>query len=559
MAFRASVPDLDRSERAERWDRDRFYSEHDRDRYGNVRDRFAEEDDHVYTRGGPPPSRGPDRGPDRPYPPREQSVGDRFERRYRTYDDDDVVIRERERERLRRYDDDVRSIPPSRRRSPPPPRPSEYDRRTFVETKERERFARSPSPPRPRRPGMLRRQSSLDTFDRKPRLGGYHDREEYGPPAIRRGDYRPPANVPIPLPRHKALPPPRFSEREREREYYDEIQVSDPNRYGDDDFHAYPERAERVREKEVIRTRRRNRSRESRATTRSRRSHSVRSRSTASTSSASSSSSSSSGGTAVKSEYPKKGKTRIPARLVSKRALIDLGYPFVEEGNTIVVQKALGQENIDDLLKLSADYKKSEMEVITVRSSAGDVIEERRAEIYEYGAPPPHPHAPPGNAPVVINAHPPPPPPQPVEVVKTTYVREVSPARSSRSGYTTTTTTSATPYYVDTRGPVEVSEEIPVGPLALVQHRDHSRRRRASSQDSDSLRSEIRHLEKQLARKERHERHHSRGDIVKAERLSTGELVLFEETVEKIEEPSRGVRIEKDKKGRMSISVPKYR
>lgn len=30
------------------------------------------------------------------------------------------------------------------------------------------------------------------------------------------------------------------------------------------------------------------------------------------------------------------------------------------QGNTIVVLKALGQENIDDLLKLSEDYKKSE-------------------------------------------------------------------------------------------------------------------------------------------------------------------------------------------------------
>jgi hypothetical protein len=33
----------------------------------------------------------------------------------------------------------------------------------------------------------------------------------------------------------------------------------------------------------------------------------------------------------TKSEYPKKGKTRIPVRLVSKRALIDIGYPFTEE------------------------------------------------------------------------------------------------------------------------------------------------------------------------------------------------------------------------------------
>jgi hypothetical protein len=61
----------------------------------------------------------------------------------------------------------------------------------------------------------------------------------------------------------------------------------------------------------------------------------------------------------ARSEYPKKGKTRIPARLVSKRALIELGYPYVEEGNVVIVQKALGQHNIDELLKLSDEYKKS--------------------------------------------------------------------------------------------------------------------------------------------------------------------------------------------------------
>lgn len=40
-------------------------------------------------------------------------------------------------------------------------------------------------------------------------------------------------------------------------------------------------------------------------------------------------------------EYPKKGKTRIPSRLVSKRALIDLGYQFVEEVSFIYIQLPL--------------------------------------------------------------------------------------------------------------------------------------------------------------------------------------------------------------------------
>lgn len=61
--------------------------------------------------------------------------------------------------------------------------------------------------------------------------------------------------------------------------------------------------------------------------------------------------------------YPKKGKTRIPAHLVSRRALIDLGYPIIEEGNTVVVHKALGQDNIDSLLSLSEGYKRSQFDI----------------------------------------------------------------------------------------------------------------------------------------------------------------------------------------------------
>ncbi|RFN45024.1 mg2+ transporter [Fusarium flagelliforme] len=63
------------------------------------------------------------------------------------------------------------------------------------------------------------------------------------------------------------------------------------------------------------------------------------------------------------SEYPKRGRTRIPSKLVSKRAIIDLGYPFFEEGNIVIIQKALGQDNVDELLKLSEDYKKVEEEI----------------------------------------------------------------------------------------------------------------------------------------------------------------------------------------------------
>ncbi|KAK3292431.1 uncharacterized protein B0H64DRAFT_406646 [Chaetomium fimeti] len=499
------------------------------------------------------------------------------------------MVRERSRERRRVVYDDEPPPPARRRPSPPPPEfwrrpvspPSpELERSRVVIEKDR---YRSPSP-RPRPGRLMRRQSSLDTFDRKPAKRYWERDEEYGPPARRDEPPRVPHYVDIPLPRTKALPPPRVY-AEREREHFDEIQVSDPHRYGDEDFHAYPER---VREREVVRTRRRTRSRDSRAMSRRR----GRSRS-----SSSSSSSSESGGTTLttRSEYPKKGKTRIPARLVSKRALIELGYPYVEEGNVVIVQKALGQHNIDDLLKLSDEYKKGELEIVTARSSAGDIIEERierRTEIYESSPatpafPPPSAAQviPGGTGPVIIDANPPHHHHHPVDVVKTTVVRDVSPARYTTTSYDTyDTTTSSYDTYTSTSGPPaivvdrsrEVSGHVPVGPVALAGERRHHHHRHSGAYETDDLRSEIRHLETQLARREgsrsrhrhshSHSRHRSRslsrggGELVRAERLSTGELVLYEEEIEQIQEPSRGgPRIERDKRGRLSISMPRYR
>jgi hypothetical protein len=293
MAYRNSTGDL---LRGDRWDRDRFYMERDReqdrDRYGDER---FEERDRIYSQG--PGGRVREESDERV----ERRVPRRFD------DDDDYGARER------RYFDDYE--PPRRRRSPPP----ELERRVVF--KEREEDYRNPSPP-PRRPAqLLRRQSSLDTFDRKPR---FYEREEYPPPA-RRSDYRPEPYQPIPLPRSRALPPPRiYAERD-----YEEIKIAEPERYGDEDYHPVPER---VREREIVRSRRRRDHSGSRVSRASKsHTHVSSSARSSSRSSTRTSSSSSSGGTTVKSEYPKKGKTRIPARLVSTRALIDLGYPFVEE------------------------------------------------------------------------------------------------------------------------------------------------------------------------------------------------------------------------------------
>ncbi|KAI1141432.1 hypothetical protein F5Y05DRAFT_261075 [Hypoxylon sp. FL0543] len=530
MAYRRSEDDLAYGESyGGRWDKNRFAAE---------RDRFEEHDRYV--------ARGPGGRV------REASVDERFERKPPRPWDDDYP-------REKRYYDEG----PRFRRSPPPELERELERRLVIDReRDREREFRPPSPQAPpRRPGqLLRRQSSLDIFDRRP-PPRYFEKEELGPPP-RRGAPRPDPYEPIPLPRSRALPPPRiYAERD-----FDEIKISEPDRFGDDEYHAYPER---FREMEVVRARKR---RDSDASRYKHHGGSARSRSVASDDS------SSSGGTSVtlksvksvksiksvKSEYPKKGKTRIPSRLVSKMALIDLGYPFVEEGNVIIVQKALGQQNIDDLLKLSEDYKKSEQEIAAARSVPGGAIEERREEIFTI--PPPPAPAPP---PVIHTAAPVAPAQQaPVEVVKETFIRETSPTRSTRSAHSRrshSTSTTRTPVVIEAREPREYSDEIAVGPLALVSDRRRSDR---------EIKMEIARLEaeRDLLKPDRHHHHHHHShsrhrshshsterELVSAERLPTGELVLYEEQVERIEEPRRGVRIEKDKKGRMSISVPKYR
>lgn len=536
----------------ERWDRDRFMSERARD------DRSRFDDDRSYMRGG--------RG-------REHS-DERFDRRTnRSFDEDDVV-----RDR-RYYGEEPRYMPQREREAPPP-----FARRGVLE-KERERdyFPRRESPPR--RPGFLRRQSSLDTFDRRPsRL--FREPEEYPPPArredIRRGsrdEYRAPPYTPIPLPKTRGLPPPR---RYPDQGFYDDIKVAEPDFYGDDDFRPYPER---VREKEVTKSR----SRRAVSRGRSRDSRSTHTRSVRSSSygSSSSRSSSSSGGTTVRSEYPKKGKTRIPAKLVSKRALIDLGYPFFEEGHTIIVQKALGQDNIDELLKVSEDYKKVEAEIAASRKPAAAILppppqakpQPPPQQLPPQQAPPapkappqappqqpppqqapppqappveraPPPQAPPPQAPPVQKAPapaPPPPvqmqpmpapmpmpPPQgpiymnpqpaPVEIVDETIIRDVSPSRS------TTTMSSWDSYHHHHEG-------------ELI-HKSRSRSRGGRRE----LRAEIRALERELAHRPRG-RSSTGGEIVHAERLPDGQVVIMEDRLEKVVEHRKPPRIEKDKKG----------
>lgn len=157
-------------------------------------------------------------------------------------------------------------------------------------------------PRKPARPQYIRRQSSLDTFDRRP-LPRYGDIERH-----ERNEYRPPANVPIPLPVRERR---RSPERRRFRESDEDLA------YGDFGGGRGREREE-YREIEVSRNK-----------SRVRRSKSV------AQSTRSSSSDSVSEIQLPRANYGKKGKTRLPKRLVKKQAIIELGYPFEEEVGTL--------------------------------------------------------------------------------------------------------------------------------------------------------------------------------------------------------------------------------
>ncbi|CAG8975097.1 hypothetical protein HYALB_00008937 [Hymenoscyphus albidus] len=592
--YRSSAGDLGLGARgAERWDAERFNQERDRERFARERERerYEERDTRVsMTRNDHGSSFGGPRGPrDRSF----DEVYERERRGPRGYED--------EYERRHYHDEEPRferERPMGRNRG-----------QSITIEKEREVYERSPPRRAGNRPAFLRRQSSLDTFDRKP-LIRFNDHEEYGPPARRHKEYdppsrwereefreeygpparyerreelRPPPLTPIPLPKTRALPPPR----RYEREYYDEIKVAEPDFYGDDDFRGYPER---VREREIIRRRRRrSRSKDSRSSRgESRVSHSHRG---SVRSSSQGSSSSDESFETVRSEFPKKGKTRMPARLVNTKAIIDLGYPFIVEGDTIIIQKALGRENIDEVIKLSEDYNKGP-EMSGGRSEAGTVVEEHRTEVITVPAAP----APPPPAPVTWASPPPPagwvPPPAPsvhgTEVVQETKIvdihREPSPA-PTHSSYSTHSThhthhthhhdpiiLTAEPHHDKTtyvkEEYIERSDPIPIGPLALALPAE---RHRVTSERA--IRAEIKALEAEkeaLKAQRRADRELQRAQRYRGERVSETDLVVYDRDryegeevttlvrTERVAEPEGGVRIVKDKKGRMSISVPKY-
>ncbi|KAK2743832.1 hypothetical protein FQN55_007052 [Onygenales sp. PD_40] len=227
----------------------------------------------------------------------------------------DVAERERSQRRRPGLDDllaaaEERFGPPARR----PDRTYQDDHLlsssgAIIPYKEREL---SP-PPRPR---LLRRQSSLDTFDRAATRRAYEhfDREDYGPPV-----------TPIPIPRRRRSPPPPPPSVPRSEEVdFEEIRIVEPEYYGDEEFHQ-------------IRPRERSRAPRERVAVPPPPSDAV----------------------TIREIRPRRGKTRMPKRIVHPRALLDSGYEYEDEGDTYLLFQALHQTHIDDLITRSKEIRRT--------------------------------------------------------------------------------------------------------------------------------------------------------------------------------------------------------
>ncbi|KAJ5923987.1 hypothetical protein N7466_008174 [Penicillium verhagenii] len=223
-----------------------------------------------------------------------------------------VMERERSRSRPRRMEDErfELRVQEEDRYGPPARAPGRhyedehlvYSSGALVAPDRRRRRDESPSfaPPR-----LIRRQSSLDTFDRIPRR-----KMEPAPRAPR---------VPQ-APLHRPSPPGRY----REREVYEDIRIAEPDYYGDEEFREFRERDSTHRRRSASMARRRH----------------------------------------EEKPYPRKGKTRIPRKFVHVHAILDLGYPYKEEEDTIIIQKALSKEQIDEVITLSRQFRRPVQEEI---------------------------------------------------------------------------------------------------------------------------------------------------------------------------------------------------
>ncbi|PNS14652.1 HBS1-like protein [Sphaceloma murrayae] len=244
------------------------------------------------------------------------------------------------------------------------------DRDVYIDI-ERRREAAPPAP----RPGLLRRQSSLDTFDRRPQR---YDREEY------RG-----ALEPI-----RRSPPPR-----RYEDYREEIHYHNDTPLEHRDVEIYREREihkKRGRAKSDLR--------------------SVASSRTSTTRSSDASTSRSSSPEPVRAPTlpGKKGHTKLPKGKFTRSAIAKFGIPFDEEDDFYKVHRALDKESIDKILLWSKETREPKVKTYTFESDGrlADKSEHYESIRTEWINPPSVRGASPARSSRTVRAPSPPPPPK---------------------------------------------------------------------------------------------------------------------------------------------------
>ncbi|KIW05864.1 hypothetical protein, variant 2 [Verruconis gallopava] len=402
-------------EAPQRWDREKFERIRNRGAYERDDFRFDERD-----RYGP-------RGV-----VRDVAVEDRIDRR---------GPRGRFDEDFRYYEED--RLAPGRRRMSflDEPVPAEAAHRALAPYRSRE-YVDPPPMRRPARPMFVRRQSSLDTFDRRP-LPRYGD------------EYRLPSDVPIPLPIRRPRSPPRH--------YYDD--------YEEVSYRDLPARGRDYDEYRDIKIKREKRSR-------SRRPASVQS----------SSSSESSFEEITVPEPPKigkKGKTRMPKRLVHKKAIIEMGLPFEEEGDFIIVQRALMKEHIDTIIEKSKAYRE-EKTVFKYTEDRDDFKEDAKSEKAEEKV---EDETVIKKTTIIEDVPPPPAPPPPMSVRAPSPARTEKSTRSHHSHHTHHSRHPAEETKIVERETVAESNHIG-GPLTVLAPQNRHR-------DEHDIQREIRELERE--------------------------------------------------------------
>jgi hypothetical protein len=214
----------------------------------------------------------------------------------------------------------------------------------------------------PPRPGLVRRQSSLDTFDRRP-IPRY-EREEHRIPVY--------TSIPLPIRRDDGYDDYQRG-RYHEPEDYREVEIRRERSVHRSGGRAKSHKSSKAKS---VSTKRSSSSSSSSSETisevKSKRSHRPATvhesfhediHTPGGASIHESFHESIHGGSASVAESItqiekkfKKGKTRMPKRLVRREAVMDLGYPFDEEENFYVLRIALEKEQIDEVIKISESY-----------------------------------------------------------------------------------------------------------------------------------------------------------------------------------------------------------